>query len=81
VQVTVPTISPVVPPSELDARLAALLTSIYKNEAVAKCVVEQLRAQRDSGAVTATDIDNYLRNVTTDGMRAALVKIQDSGKC
>lgn len=80
-QVTVPTLSPVVPQSELDARLAVVLKSNYRNDAVAMCVAAQLRAQRDSGAVTATDIDNYLRNVTTDGMRAALLRIQESGKC
>lgn len=79
--VTVPTLSPVIPDSQLASRLLVVLGDNLKDHAVASCVHEALMEELATGQITRTDVDNYVRNVTTDGMRNALVQIQDAGMC
>lgn len=78
---TVPTLSPVIPAPEFPDRLQTLLEKNYRSSAVASCVKGALLGNLSSGALSDVDVDNYLRNIVTDGMRKALVDIQNSGVC
>lgn len=79
--VTVPTLSPVIPAGELAGRLTEVLQKNLPNGAVVECVAKAVLAERQKGALQDVDLDNYVRNVVTDRMRTALVRIQDAGTC
>ena len=78
--VTVPTASPVIPSDELPGRLLTVLTTNLKDPTVAACVRDRIVSERSAGALSDSDLDNYVRNLVTDPMHAALIKIQNSGE-